>query len=274
MKKLLEWVVKTTTFQFNGRFYRQVDGVAMDSPTASLMANVCMNYVIDQALAVTPRECRPDLLCCYVDDLFLLFPDQDSLNSFFANINSVLRDIVFTKELETNNCLHFLHVLIEERTIGFITSTYRKHTHTGFYSKWSSFVPLHRKRNLVNSLLRRAYDIASSNQLVHTEFMNIKRMLSRHGNPNIFLDLCIQQFLNRKYGVTQQRDTPAEPSPSPKYISLQLPYLGSVCNNIRQELSSFIRHKAVVNAKLRCFQSNRKLESWFSIGLASFTKPD
>ena len=173
--------------------------------------------------------------------------------------------IVFTKELETNNCLHFLHVLIEERTIGFITSTYRKHTHTGFYSKWSSFVPLHRKRNLVNSLLRRAYDIASSNQLVHTEFMNIKRMLSRHGNPNIFLDLCIQQFLNRKYGVTQQRDTPAEPSPSPKYISLQLPYLGSVCNNIRQELSSFIRHKAVVNAKLRCFQSNRKLESWFSI---------
>ena len=32
MKKLLEWVVKTTTFQFNGRFYRQVDGVAMGSP--------------------------------------------------------------------------------------------------------------------------------------------------------------------------------------------------------------------------------------------------
>ena len=52
---------------------------------------------------------------------------------------------------------------------------------------------------------------------------------------------------------------------SPKYVSLQLPYLGSISNNIRQELSSFIRHKAVVNAKLRCFQSNRKLESWFSI---------
>ena len=34
MKKLLEWVVKTTTFQFNGRFYRQVDGVAIGSPTA------------------------------------------------------------------------------------------------------------------------------------------------------------------------------------------------------------------------------------------------
>ena len=57
MKKLLEWVVKTTTFQFKGRFYRQIDGVAMGSPIAPLMADVCMNYVIDQALAATPPEC-------------------------------------------------------------------------------------------------------------------------------------------------------------------------------------------------------------------------
>jgi len=50
MKKLLEWVVKTTTFQFNGRFYRQVDGVAMGSPIAPLMADVCMNYIIDDQI--------------------------------------------------------------------------------------------------------------------------------------------------------------------------------------------------------------------------------
>ena len=82
--------------------------------------------------------------------------------------------------------------------------------------------------------------------------------------PQQFLDRCIQQFLNSKYGVTQQRDASAEPSPSPKYISLQLPYLGSVSNNIRQELSSFVRHKAVVNVKLRCFHSTQKLQSCFS----------
>ena len=79
MKKLLEWVVKTITFQFNSRFYGQVDGIAMGSPTESLIADVCMNYVIDQALAVTPPECWPDQLCRYVDDLFLL-SNQDSLS--------------------------------------------------------------------------------------------------------------------------------------------------------------------------------------------------
>jgi len=87
------------------------------------------------SLGGDPAECRPDLLCRYVDDLFLLFPNPDSLNRFFTNINSIHRNIVFTKELETNNFLHFLDVLIEKTSKGFITSTYRKSTHTGFYSK-------------------------------------------------------------------------------------------------------------------------------------------
>ena len=119
-------------------------GLLWAHPIAPLMADVCMNYVIDQALWVTPPEGRPDLLCRYVDDLLLLFPNQDSLNRFFTNINSVHRNIVFTKELETNNCLHFLDVLIEKTSTGFITATYRKPTHTGLYSKWSSFVLLDR----------------------------------------------------------------------------------------------------------------------------------
>jgi len=122
----------------------------MGSPIAPLMADVCMNCVVDQALAVTPPECRPDPLCRYVHDLFLLFRNQDSLNRFFTNINSVHRNIIFTKELETNNCHHFLDVSIEKLQTGFITSTYRKPTHTRLYSKWSSFVRLHRKRNLAN----------------------------------------------------------------------------------------------------------------------------
>ena len=172
---------------YKSKMHRGIDGMfAFSSGLCSWInkdSRICSRR---QLLSLPPPECRPDLLSRYVDDLFLLFPNEDSLNRFFTNINSVHRNIVFTKELETNNCLHFLDVSIEKTSTGFITSTYRKPTHTGLYSKWSSFVPLHRKRNLVNSLLRRAYDIASSYRLVHTEFMNIKRMLSRNGYPQQF----------------------------------------------------------------------------------------
>jgi len=41
-------------------------------------------------------------------------------------------------------------------------------------------------------------------------------MLPRNGYPNDFLDRCIQKFLKRKHGVTRQRDSSAEPSPSHK----------------------------------------------------------
>jgi len=184
---------------------------------------------------------------------------------FVTKINFVHSNTVFTKDRETDNCLYFFDVLIEKSPTGFITSTYRKPTHTGLCPKWSSFAPLHRKRNLINSLLRRAYHIASSYQLVHTEFINIKRRLSRTGYPHNFFDRCILQSLNRKHGVTRQCGSPAVPPPSLKHISLQLPYLGSVSSNIRQELSSFVRRKAVVNVKLRCFENTQKLQSWFSV---------
>jgi len=48
-------------------------------------------------------------------------------------------------------------------------------------------------------------------------------------------------------------------------VSLNLPYLDAISNNTRQELSSFIRRKTVVNVKLRCFQNTQKLQSWFSV---------
>jgi len=49
------------------------------------------NKKFSQAKLFQPSrwQCRLDLLCRYVEVLFLLFPNQDSLNSFFTNINSV-----------------------------------------------------------------------------------------------------------------------------------------------------------------------------------------
>jgi len=96
MKKLREWVVKTTAFPLNGRFCREVDGVAMCSSIAPLMADVCMNYVIDRALAVTPPGCRPDLLCRCVDHLFSLFSKQLPFKRFFTNINSTAFKVILS----------------------------------------------------------------------------------------------------------------------------------------------------------------------------------
>ena len=159
----------------------------MGSPIALLMAVACVHklrYRSGFGGDTNGVSTKPALLLCRLP--VLLFPNQDSLNRLFTNITSIHRNIVFTKELETNNCLHFLHVLIKKSSTRFITSTYRKLIHTGLHSKWSSLILLHRKWNLVNSLLCYTYDIASSYKLMHTEFMNVDRILSRNGYPNNF----------------------------------------------------------------------------------------
>ena len=45
LKKMLEWTTKKTVLQFNGSYYEQINGVAMGTPIASLLADICMNWV-------------------------------------------------------------------------------------------------------------------------------------------------------------------------------------------------------------------------------------
>ena len=44
LKKLFSFATSETHFLFNGKFYDQVDGVAMGSPLASILANLFLGF--------------------------------------------------------------------------------------------------------------------------------------------------------------------------------------------------------------------------------------
>ena len=48
LKKMLEWATKETILQFNGSYYEQTKGLAMGTPIAPLLADICMNWVINK----------------------------------------------------------------------------------------------------------------------------------------------------------------------------------------------------------------------------------
>ena len=88
----------------------------------------------------------------------------------FLNISTrSIRNIKFTLEHETSDCISFLDVLVtrneEEKTIE--TLMYRKETFSGLYMKFDSIVPYHFKKNLISGLLNRAWKICSSNELFY-----------------------------------------------------------------------------------------------------------
>ena len=115
LKTLLNWAASSTTLQFQGKYYEQVDGIAMGSPIASMLADVFMNYVIEEALSASQQN-RPTVLLRYVDDLFLVFYGDEKAQSFFGGMNRIHKSINFTQEQECNGQLAFLDVLVSRNT--------------------------------------------------------------------------------------------------------------------------------------------------------------
>ena len=103
--------------------------------------------------------------------------------------------------MQSNKRLSFLNVLVDNKGPNPVTSTFRKPTHAGSYTKWNSFVPRRFKMNLIICLLDRCYRICGSYKIICDEFEQIKTMLSRNSYPKYVSDKCKREFLNRKFAT-------------------------------------------------------------------------
>ncbi|XP_022823922.1 uncharacterized protein LOC111354606 [Spodoptera litura] len=98
----------TGYFLWRGEYYLQVNGVAMGSPLAPVVANIYMEWFEGQALASAPV--RPRHWWRYVDDVFAIV-NREHVAEFVGHLNSVHGSIQFTTEEEREGMLPFLDVL-------------------------------------------------------------------------------------------------------------------------------------------------------------------
>ena len=190
-KKLLDWTCKNGTLQFNGKFYKQVDGVAMGSPQAPAIADICLNWLLEEVFKKTTASFN---IFRYVDDLFLAFDNSEVIEDTFNAFNSIHNKIQFTRESEVENQLAFLDVHIMKTRKGVETKIFRKPTFTGLYINWQSYVPLKFKKNLLFTLLDRAYKICNSHAFIHQEFQKISTLLQKNGFQLTLLIITLPNF--------------------------------------------------------------------------------
>ena len=80
LKKLFLFATSQTHFIFNSKFYNQIDGVAMGSPLALVLANIFMGFHESKWLNEYNLN-KPKFYLRYVDDILAAFDnEQDSLN--------------------------------------------------------------------------------------------------------------------------------------------------------------------------------------------------
>ena len=111
LRKLFRIATSETHFTFNGSIFDQIDGVAMVSPLAPVLANLFMGFHkqnwIEQATNVKPIFYKR-----YVDDIFAVFESDSDADTFYSYLNTRHENIKFTFEKEKDNKLPFLDILI------------------------------------------------------------------------------------------------------------------------------------------------------------------
>ena len=232
-KKLLELAVTDTHFLFNGKLYKQVDGMAMGSPLGPTFANIFMCFLEEQMLDLCPVTFKPLFYRRYVDDTFVLFRDESHATLFLDYINNFHSNIQFTKDSEVNHQLPFLDILISRCGNHFQTSVFRKSTFTGLGLNFFSHCPFIFKLNSCKTLLHRTYNLCSNWNRFHEELLVLTSYFAKNCYPSYIFTNITRIFLdNIFHPKLATYDVPK------KLVFISLPYMGNFSSVVTKDLTS------------------------------------
>ncbi|XP_045535441.1 uncharacterized protein LOC123721261 [Papilio machaon] len=175
---LIEFCLKSGYFLWRGDFYLQVDGVAMGSPIAPVVANIFMEHFEKEALNSAPV--KPRYWLRYVDDVFAIV-SRRGIGQLLDHLNEIHPRIRFTTEEEKDGTLPFLDVLVKRESSGCLVHTvYRKPTHTDRYLKADSHHHPSHLSSVPRTLINRALRLCDP-QFVESELTHVRRVLEDNG---------------------------------------------------------------------------------------------
>ena len=201
--ELFLFATSKTNFLFNGKVYDQIDGVAMGSPLAPILANLFMGHHekewLENFSGVAPSFYRR-----YVDDIFLVFDNEAQALSFFIYLNERHPSIKFTKDdVIEPGALPFLDVYIKNQG-EVCTSVYQKETYTGLLTNFRSFVPFVYKRMLVNTLVDRIFKISNTWIGFDLDIKKLTSVLCKNMFPIKMIENIIGKYLSKKISVSSK----------------------------------------------------------------------
>ena len=98
-----KWQCSKYFFIFDQKYYKQCDGVAMDSPHGPTLTNVFKYHFENIWSETCPTQFKPVVYRC-MDDTFLLFCSTEHAEKFNKYLNKQHKNIAFTSKL--NKLVH------------------------------------------------------------------------------------------------------------------------------------------------------------------------
>ena len=215
-------------------YYRQVDGLAMGSPPAPLLANGWMSKFDDKIKGDAIIYAR------YMDDIVRnIHKDQvddklKEINSFEGYENS----LQFTVERETTNSLPFLDMKLIRKGRILSSKWYTKPTDTGLTLNYHALAPRKSKRSIVSNLVHRIYRACSSKRNFYMSLDKGKKLLEANQYPPHFYMPIIHSTIEKiEKPETVNADTEADnEDPKPIEKTVYVEYRGNVSDKFKESL--------------------------------------
>ena len=229
-KALLQICSCNVIMSTNDGYYQQVDGLAMGSPPAPMLANGWMSK-FDTAI-----KGEAELFSRYMDDI-LRDINKNDIDKTLDDINSLHPSLRFTIEKENNRSLPFLDMIIT-RENGRLTSTwYTKPTDTGLTMNFLSLAPERYKRSVVTGMIYRIVRACSTWKAIHESLEKAKKVLERNQYPSAFYDPLIKRTLQKIIEPNQKDEAGDEDeSEAEEKKMFVLQYRGKVSEKFEKSL--------------------------------------
>ena len=162
-------------------FYKQVDGLAMGSPPAPLLANGWLSK-FDPTIQGDAK-----LYYRYMDDTIRSIKRHE-IDSILHAINELHPMLQFTIEREIDGRLAFLDMLIIRLNQKLSSTWYNKPTDNGLVMNYLALSPKKYKRSVVSGFIHRIFRVFSTWENFHASLSKAKRILERNQYPPQFYE--------------------------------------------------------------------------------------
>lgn len=208
LENMLTYINDHNYFQYDGKTFKQLDGIAMGTNSAPEIANYYLLYLLDPKIKASPKV---KFYKRFLDDLLLLWNGTiDEFNEFATYLNLLIPGITFTHQI-SNHFGEFLDLRIAVTSFGsskpqITYSTHQKALNKYAYISPKSCHPVHTLKGFIfGELQRYATNSSSYFHYANTKRMFMQRLLAR-GYSHSFLTPIFKKHGFMTRSLTQKQE--------------------------------------------------------------------